>query len=75
MTAALQLSSKFVATYNSLFQGRSPVKDDLYTDLFVLDVNRDFLAGKLNRIPKETCLGALKVLCCFIGCNKCNLTS
>jgi len=65
-----QLTSKFNITYSRLFQGQNPLQispnepdpDRFYSNLLILDVNREFLEGELDRIAKEACLGPLKVI-------------
>lgn len=66
---SVQLSSKFVTIYTRLLRGQSPKQiiptEDpahFYSNLFLLDVNREFLEGELNKITKDSCLSALKVL-------------
>lgn len=63
-----QVTSKFIVTYTKLFQGLTPeqispreTSEDFFSNLFTLDVNRAFLEGELNQVPKEVCLGRLKV--------------
>ncbi|THV07535.1 hypothetical protein K435DRAFT_741871 [Dendrothele bispora CBS 962.96] len=65
---SVQLASKFNLTYSKLLQGQIPSQINpnesdpsrFYSSLLVLDVNRDFLEGKLNHLTKETCFGPLK---------------
>ena len=65
------LTSKFVDIYGKLFRAISPRQiapqqdsDRFFSDLLDLKVDRPYLEGELNRIPKDICLGRLKV--CYI---------
>jgi hypothetical protein len=60
--------SKFVSTYNKLFQGIPPSAivpgqdtDQFYSDLLDLKVDRLYLEGELKRISKDVCRENLKV--------------
>lgn len=62
------LTSKFVDIYGKLFRAISPKQiapqqdsDRFFSDLLDLKVDRPYLEGELNRIPKDICLGRLKV--------------
>jgi hypothetical protein len=62
-----QITSKFVAIYSKLFQGLSPrqisPQEDqrrFFSDLLDLNVDRTYLAGELEKISKEACLGKMK---------------
>ncbi|KAJ8454482.1 hypothetical protein ONZ51_g12997 [Trametes cubensis] len=64
---SVQFSSKFATTYSRLFQGipadqLAPNHDleRFWSELLDLDVDRDFLAAKLNEARKDDCLGKLK---------------
>ncbi|RPD55915.1 hypothetical protein L227DRAFT_579388 [Lentinus tigrinus ALCF2SS1-6] len=66
---SIQFGSRFATTYTRLFQGVSPEqlagpsKDaaDLWSGLLDLEVDREFLAARLNELRKDDCLGRLKV--------------
>jgi hypothetical protein len=62
------VSSKFLATYDQLFQGFTPEQinpnedpRDFFSNLLVLDVDRNYVEGRLNQLPKGLCLDGLKV--------------
>ncbi|KAF5368476.1 hypothetical protein D9758_002263 [Tetrapyrgos nigripes] len=64
---SLQLAPKFRISYTKLLQGQAPSQispnedpNGFYSNLLVLDINREFLEAELNRISKEACLGPLK---------------
>lgn len=66
---ASQVSSRFVGKYSKLFQGLTPAQISPHEDtgaffstLLGLDVDQEYLEGQLNQVPKDTCLGTLKVL-------------
>ncbi|KAH9898211.1 hypothetical protein C8Q73DRAFT_834250 [Cubamyces lactineus] len=64
---SIQFTSKFATTYSRLFQGISADQlapnhdlDRFWSELLDLDVDRDFLATKLNDARKDDCLSRLK---------------
>lgn len=62
------ITPKFVDLYSKLFQGATPSQiapgqdqERFFSDLLDLNVDRPHLEGELNKVPKDTCLGKLKV--------------
>lgn len=55
---------KFIASYSKLFQGFAPLSptDAFFSNLLILEVDRAHLQKVLHAIPKEACLGPLKVI-------------
>jgi hypothetical protein len=77
-TGSSRFPSKFTAIYKKLFQGVPAVQipphmnaERTFADLLDLKVDRVFLAGEIDKLSKETCLGKMKasIMCLPIAHN------
>lgn len=68
---SLQASPKFAKLYSRLFEGipiteicgpnQTQDHDQFYDELLTLEIDRDFVAGKLANTSRDVLLGASKV--------------
>jgi hypothetical protein len=63
-----QPSSKFTSWYTKLLHGYPPhvispndAPGEFWANLLSLDLDREWLANRLNQVTKDDCLGKLKV--------------